>query len=455
MTADQEEQIIQRALKAATDTRVLVAEPGVRHRAAHYFDSLFTGQTPQVIADVNTFKAAGADVQRSLETAGRAILPPHVFGVDVYAEYTWVDRLREVLAASSAIPVAVGSGTINDLTKLVSHQLNRPYMVVATAASMDGYTSFGASITYRGSKQTFECPAPRGVLADLETLVEAPPQMNASGYADLLAKNVAGADWILADAAGTEPMQPDVWETVHGPLREWVADPRGVPDRNPAVIRRLACGLMMTGFAMQAARSSRPASGAEHQFSHLWDMQHHTHLGEAPSHGFKVGIGTLACLALYEYLLEADLSSLDLDRAVAGWPTLDESERRLGEIFEPGELADKARQELRAKYVGPAELRDQLANLRGRWPELRQRLSRHLLSFRETRRLLAGAGCPVEPEQIGISRARLRRSYHQAYFLRRRFSVLDFTMRMGLFEAALERQFGPAGVWGGAPDYAG
>ena len=73
-------------------------------------------------------------------------------------------------------------------------------------------------------------------------------------------------------------------------------------------------GLMMSGFAMQAARSSRPASGAEHQFSHLWDMQHHTHEGVAPSHGFKVGIGTLASIALYEELLRRDLSNLDIDR---------------------------------------------------------------------------------------------------------------------------------------------
>ena len=76
----------------------------------------------------------------------------------------------------------------------------------------------------------------------------------------------------------------------------------------------------MSGFAMQAAQSSRPASGAEHQFSHLWDMQHHTHDGVAPSHGFKVGIGTLASLALYEVLLRRDLEHLDVDAAVARWP---------------------------------------------------------------------------------------------------------------------------------------
>src|SRR5206468_10081804 len=115
-----------------------------------------------------------------------------------------------------------------DLTKLAAHRLARPYMVVATAASMDGYTAYGASITTKGSKQTFVCPAPRAVLADLDVIARAPRGMNASGYADLLAKNVAGADWILAEAAGVEPIDPDVWETVQGRLRAWVGSPRGV-----------------------------------------------------------------------------------------------------------------------------------------------------------------------------------------------------------------------------------
>jgi glycerol-1-phosphate dehydrogenase [NAD(P)+] len=75
-----------------------------------------------------------------------------------------------------------------------------------------------------------------------------------------------------------------------------------VRDGKIEALHNLTVGLMMTGFAMQAACSSRPASGAEHQFSHLWDMEHHTHNGRIPSHGFKVGIGSLASTALYESL---------------------------------------------------------------------------------------------------------------------------------------------------------
>ena len=151
-------------------------------------------------------------------------------------------------------------------------------------------------------------------------IAEAPPGLNASGYADLLAKIAAGADWIVADAAGIEPINEPVWNTVQGLLHDWVSSPEGIAESDPVVLRNLVNGLMMSGFAMQAARTSRPASGAEHQFSHLWDMQHHTHNGVAPSHGFKVGIGTLASMALYEELLRRDLGDTPVDELVARWP---------------------------------------------------------------------------------------------------------------------------------------
>src|SRR5437879_128171 len=145
---------------------------------------------------------------------------------------------------------------------------------------MDGYPAFGASITQNGSKQTFLCPAPRAVVADLDVICAAPGDMNAWGYADLLAKVTAGADWIVADALGVEPFAPEAWHIAQSRLREFVAAPAGIRTGDPKAIRLLVEGLMLGGFAMQSLKSSRAASGAEHQFSHLWDMQHHTFNGE-------------------------------------------------------------------------------------------------------------------------------------------------------------------------------
>jgi glycerol-1-phosphate dehydrogenase [NAD(P)+] len=445
MAASAEDELIERALQSARDTKQLAVRGGVRHDTERVFAERFAGQTAIVVADKITFHAAGRDVCRSFEAAGQKTATPFIFDSDVYAEERCVDQLRAALARIDAVPIAVGSGTINDLTKLAAHQLDRSYMAVATAASMDGYTAYGASITSKGSKQTFDCPAPLVVLADLDVIAAAPAGMNASGYADLLAKIAAGADWILADALGIEPIAADAWDTVQRHLREWLSDPAAVRRGDPVALRRLTNGLMMTGFAMQAHKTSRPASGADHQFSHLWDMQHHTHEGVAPSHGFKVGIGTLASLALYEDLLSRDLSSIDVEHAVSQWPSPAQLNAQITKIFGDGELADTAHRETAAKYIDAAAMRQQLQRLRQIWPDLRQKLEKQIIPARVVKQMLQDAGAAHEPEQIGISRERLRLSYWQALFIRRRFTILDLAHRTALLEDSLKNLFSGLG----------
>lgn len=452
-TFSEDERLIERALRVARHTRLFRTGHGLRREVAAPFEDLF-GQAPAiVVADANTFAAAGQDVVDGFRRAGHRCLEPHVFGQpDLHAEYRHVETVERVLETCEAIPVAVGSGTINDLVKLASHHRGRPYLVVATAASMDGYSAFGASITRNGSKQTFDCPAPAGVLADLEVIESAPEGMNASGYADLLAKIVAGADWLVADALAVEPIDATAWEMVHGRLRVWVDDPDGIRRGDPRAVHRLILGLVTSGLAMQSMRSSRVASGADHQFSHLWDMENHVYRGRTPSHGFKVGIGTLAAAALYEQLLPERLADLDAERLVSAWPDFPSVESEIRQRFDRPELTAKALEEARAKYVGAEQLREQLLRLRAVWPELCDRLRAHLLPFDELADRLAAAGCPSAPRQIGISRPRLRESYRRAWHIRRRFTVLDLAVRTGLFEPSLERIFGPQGRWPIADD---
>ncbi len=204
---------------------------------------------------------------------------------------------------------------------------------------------------------------------------------------------------------------------------------------------------MMGGFAMQAARSSRVASGAEHMFSHMWDMQHHTHNGHAPSHGFKVGIGTLATTALDERLLAREIEALDVARCCAAWPDEESWVARARDLLGDGALAEVGARETRAKYCTPTQLGEQLRAFKAAWPRLRQRLSAQLLPVSTLRRMLQDAGAPTEPEQIGITRERLRQTYWQASCIRRRFTVLDLAVRLGLLDACLDEIFGPAGLW--------
>jgi len=446
-----ESKLLAAALREARDTRLLELSRGARFRTGEAFGSLFGSATALVVADENTLRAAGRDVCDALRASGQEQLEPLVLGADgLYAEFSFVDQIRAELEKSDALPIAVGAGTINDLVKLAAHQCGRPYLAVATAASMDGYTAYGASITFRGSKQTFDCSAPRGVVADLDVIAAAPEGMNAAGYADLAAKCPAGADWILADFLGEEPIDDFAWNTVQARLRHWMGDPAGVRQRNIEAVRRIAIALMMTGFAMQASLSSRPASGAEHQFSHLWDMERHTHQGRTPSHGFKVGIGSIASLALYEALQECRLGELDVAAAVAAWPDAEENARDIAGLFEGDELIEKARLESSAKLVSPAALAAQLDRLRLGWSDLRGRLQAQLVPLREFSDRLAAAGVPTSSTQIGVSLNRLRRSYRQAYHIRRRYTVLDVAKRTALLEPCLERLFSTKSSLGSA-----
>src|SRR3974390_2997062 len=159
--------IVKRALEMARDTRYIVVEGGIRHAAASIFREWFGARSAVIVADENTFPAAGKDVEASFVRFGQAPPKRFIFGPHVYADDHCVRELVAALRDLDSIPIAVGSGTINDLTKLASHLNHRPYMVVGTAASMDGYSAFGASITKAGSKDTVDCPGPAVVLADL------------------------------------------------------------------------------------------------------------------------------------------------------------------------------------------------------------------------------------------------------------------------------------------------
>ncbi len=440
---------VEKALSRATDTKMLKIGEGVLPKVAHVFETMFPGCEAVVIADRTTFALAGKAVVELLDAAGIKQHAPYLFDeAGLYAEWSYVEQLDRFLATTSAVPIAVGSGTINDLTKLSSFRNNRGYMTVATAASMDGYTAFGASITFEGAKQTFSCPAPRAVVADTSIIAAAPAQMTASGYADLFAKVPAGADWILADALGVEPIDEFAFSVVQEGLHDALSNPEGARRGEMSAIEPLIEGLLLGGFAMQAHKSSRPASGADHQFSHLWDMEHHKMgNGVAPSHGFKVSIGMLMSTALYEQLLQSDIEHLDIEACVAAWASKEDAERYALDLFRGTDFPTIGVTETDAKYSTPDELRRQLTLLKQNWSEIKSRLQSQIVPFDEARRRLALVGAPVEPEQIGITRSRLRSSAIRAQHIRRRFTILDVAVRCGLLDKWLDSLFGRGGIW--------
>ena len=437
------------ALERARDTKALIIGNGVVCRTAEMFNKLFAGQKAIVVADENTWKVAGVDAQKSLEDAGIETYEPFIFpSEDFYAEWQHIETLKAHLEPLDAIAIAVGSGVINDTVKYVSHLLDRKYMCVGTAASMDGFTAYGSSITKDGNKQTFDCPAPHGFVLDSAIAAAAPKELAASGYADLIAKIPAAADWMLADVAGSEKIDEFSWGLVQDGLKEALADPAAVAAGDVEKTQALADGLLMSGFAMQAIQSSRPASGAEHQYSHCWDMEDLCVDGKHVSHGFKVGIGTLMSTAEIEFLLEKGLENIDVDACVEAWKSWEEMEAEIRKVLDgkPGHIA-RGIAEAKGKYVDKEGLRKQLEALKAAWPELSVKIKEQIIPFEQVRENLKLVGAPYEPEMIGVTRERFRKTVSYIPYMRSRFTNIDVIYRLGWMDEFIERMFGKGGVW--------
>ncbi|MDD7384672.1 MAG: sn-glycerol-1-phosphate dehydrogenase [Actinomycetaceae bacterium] len=444
-------EMIERALATATQTKDIEFGDGVVAQTGALFQRLFASKRAQVVADENTFGAAGRAVMDSLKAAGVECAEPYVFPghPTLYANWENVLNVRALVAEDpDAILVSIGSGTLNDLAKLASGQLDRPYMIVATAASVDGFASFGASIVKDGFKSTYSCPAPAGIVMDSSIMYGAPARLTATGYGDLIEKIPAGADWMLADALGIEAIDPIAWDLVQGPLRATLADPDAIARGDKDAIAKLGEGQIMSGLAMQEYQQSRPASGVGHHFSHVWEMEGQGLDWEPPlSHGFKVGIGTIASCAIWEEFLALTPDDFNVDRAQAAVKTPEEITQRVHEMVIP-KIWDTATQFCLDKRVEGKELEDRIHLLAQQWPQLHERAEQQVVKPEEAMSMLKAAGAPYHPAQIKITKERLRKTHYQAQMIRTRYTVVDILTDLGLMDQVVDHLFSADGFWG-------
>lgn len=433
--------ILRDALARATDTVAAAVGRGVLGDSGGLITSRLGPGPYRIVADENTWEAAGRAIAESLTVVGARVSEPLVFpGRPVlYASQDNADRIRDEMG--DAIPVAVGAGTLNDLVKLAAFELGRDYACVGTAASMDGYTGAGAPMSKDGVKITRACRAPAVIVIDLDVVAAAPKHLTASGYGDLAAKIPGGADWILADITGVEPIDAEVWRLVQSGVGTALSDPDALAAGDPDAFQGLVEGLCLSGLAMQAYGGTRPASGAEHYFSHLWELAGlGSDLDPPLSHGAKVAVGSLAMCAFYEALLARDLSGVDVDAVAARRAPWAEIEADIRSRFD-GALADHAVRETKAKYLAGPKLAERLRPLVTGWAETTRRLQAQLLPTAELADRLRRAGAPSRPEDIGVTRGDVRELFPRAMYYRSRYTALDVAWELGIFDDLVAEVF--------------
>ena len=414
---------------AGLDTRCFVLGEGALKYLPQLLQQEFPGAKPWVVADDNTWQAAGARAQQLLADAGMTPAKAYIFpGTPVlHPDFAYSERLA-ALMPEKCVPVAVGSGVINDLVKCASGLKAVPYCCVPTACSVDGFTSAGAALAVNHNKQTVKCPPPAALCADVTIMATAPAPMLSSGFADLLTKVVAGADWIIADAVNEQPIRPDVWELIQGNIRRWVADSKDMLN--------IFEGLAATGYSMQMMLDSRPASGSEHLFSHVWEMEGLQKDGLDVSHGFKVGVGLLATSILMEYIINNDYASVSAKAKEV--MSVEERTLEIDSLLVKGCYGAEPRKISLAKFrTGSAAVsrRELIGSI---WSALGEKLKKQLYSFEELRAMLKAGNCPTTPAEIGLSREQFLHGIKTAQLIRNRYTILDFLYEAGLLDEAMK-----------------
>src|SRR6185437_5906814 len=400
---DRQDPQLRKALAAASTTRDVViaadglsALPGVLERAA-------PAGSYAIVADANTWEAAGARLAAMLKSAAVPLDAPFVLAgrprVKASAEIS--RDLAASLRAGKALPIAVGSGVVNDLVKHAAEKAGTPYVCVPTAASMDGYAASGAALREGGFKRTLPCAAPVAVVADLDVIASAPAVMGAWGYGDLVGKLVAGVDWIVADALGEEALDPGPFAMVQDNLSAWLRHPAGVRGRDRNALDGLMRGLLMAGLAMQAHGNSRPASGSDHQFAHLWEMEELALDGQPVSHGACVGVGCVSMVAVYEWLLHQDLNAIDPALLASRTPSKAVLKAEIAESFPLPFMAANAETETLAKSSSVLRTQRRLSALRENWRSLRRTLHERLPQASTVRQWLDTVGGPSTAAALG------------------------------------------------------
>jgi len=396
------------------ESKAVVIEPTLDGREADLVAALGLGGRLAVVSDVDTHAALGARVERALGarfTVQSVVLPhrPH-------ADTATLAILDGRVDARTDAVVAVGSGTLNDLCKLVAQRRGCPQVVFATAPSMNGYTSLSASLAEDGLKRSIRAATPVGAFFDLGVLAAAPVRLIRAGLGDSVCRPTAQADWLLSHLLLDRPYREVPFALLAADEAVLLAEARALLAGDLEVMRRLVRTLVLSGFGMTLCGGSYPASQGEHLLVHYIDAMQPPGLPEA-FHGEQTGVCAIAMARLQDRILAVDAPPVLRPTAVSR----DDLLRHYGDV-----RGEACWLELSQKHAGRARTDELNARLAARWDDMRSRLQRVTLGAERLTEILTAAGAPIAPADLGWSAPLFDDALRHARDLRNRYTFLDF-----------------------------
>ncbi len=385
-----------------------------------------------LVADRNTYAALGERVERALREQGYAPVTILLEGEEVIADEATCINVLVRAPARPQTYLAVGSGTITDIVRFVSHRSRNPFLSLPTAPSVDGYTSNGAPLVLGGVKITVDAQPPQAIFADLPTLQAAPEPLIAAGFGDLLGKTTSVADWRLGALLWGEDYDEAIAARTERAYRECLRHVEAIRRREEAGIRALIEGLIESGLCILDFGRSHPASGSEHHASHYWEMTLLQQGRPAILHGAKVGVASRHIAGYY-----ARLRSISRQEAFARIERASrpDPEAEIAAIREAyGPLAETIiRGHGEFLQLSEAAFVDLKRRVIERWDAV-QEIAAEVLPPDEIARLLSAVGGPVNGQQLGLVEEEVQRGLHYGHYLRSRFTITKMFHLFGLGE---------------------
>jgi len=385
-----------------------------------------------MVADKNTYKAAGEQVEKTLADGGFK-LKKHIFirEEDLVPDEKAIGEFIINYYNEADVILAVGSGVINDLCKFLSFKLNVPYIIVATAPSMDGYASTATPLTINGLKMTLTATLPKAIIGDVDILKDAPMDMIRAGFGDVVGKYSAINDWKLGRIVNNEYYCDFVSDLVMHSLKKCMETADRLQKRDDNAIRNLMECLLLTGITMSFTGNSRPASGSEHHLSHFVEMIYMFEGKEAPPHGIKVGFNTIATGYIREKLSKI---KPDPDEVMKKASEFDkekwlEDVKRLFRISAPDVISLNEKEGINS-YEKRIE---RVKRIVDKWDEIVSVL-KEAPSHKEVKGILEKIGAPVTLKELGVEKEIILDGLVYAKEIRNRYTVLQLAWDLGMLD---------------------
>lgn len=387
---------------------------------------------PFILCDKNTRRAAGEAVEKILGENGYC-----------YSVYTFPTERPEPdeyfigsafmhFESSCDCIIGVGSGVINDISKLISTVAGRKYIIVATAPSMDGYASVLSSVARDGLKISLPTRCADVIIGDTDILASAPAHMLKAGLGDMLAKYVSICEWRIANLITGEYYCEEIAQYIRDALKKCVDNAEVFLKGDKTAVEAVFEGLCASGIAMAYAGVSRPASGVEHYFSHVWDMRGLEFGIPIELHGIQCAFGTLLAVRLYEQLKEI---TPDREKALKHAESFDFAawSSKMREFLGGGADTMIALEAKEGKYDREKH-RARLEVILDNWDGILRIIDEELPSAEELTKLMELIELPMTSKELGIDEEILPMTFMTTKDIRDKYVLSRLGWDLGILE---------------------